>query len=391
MADFTNQLLISSIYHLLNFEKYPSFPVAAREAAIANNFQIVIFSQDYNPVFSVETRHILSIEDMVRKGIEADVKSGGKNTKLSYKGVTSYWGSLTLGEKSYYMMLVDNDDNYQQDDIYKLAEILELAMGMWNYTPERDLTAEWIRALRRGNTQLASTLMEELGIKESQLYGVYFVPAIEDKEAALKAMAAAEEKYGGHVHKVIETREVAGVLLNDAFSMSFGEPEWKSLAREMAEQAGAPKTFHVTGCRSVEDLSSAFKLINETEAFVQLIFPQKHSFSKYEMALANNCVSICMNGGSVKSFYLDLIEPLRLETKDAKSKQLIETLECFMLDSGMNAAKTAKLMKVHANTVQYRIKRIREILRVDITGNTIVPGLMTALAVSRIEKEVKSF
>ena len=72
MADFTNQLLISSIYHLLNFEKYPSFPVAAREAAVANNFQIVIFSQDYNPVFSVETRHILSIEDMVRKGIEAE-------------------------------------------------------------------------------------------------------------------------------------------------------------------------------------------------------------------------------------------------------------------------------------------------------------------------------
>ncbi len=48
-------------------------------------------------------------------------------------------------------------------------------------------------------------------------------------------------------------------------------------------------------------------------------------------------------------------------------------------------------MKVHANTVQYRIKRIRDILGVDITGNTIVPGLMTALAVSRIEKEVKSF
>ena len=98
-----------------------------------------------------------------------------------------------------------------------------------------------------------------------------------------------------------------------------------------------------------------------------------------------------MTGGSVKKYYKDLIVALNGEGSDAKTKQLFETLECFMLDSGMNAAKTATLMNVHANTVQYRIKRIREILGVDITGNTIVPGLMMALAVSRIEKDIKTF
>lgn len=391
MADFTNQLLISSIYHLLNFEKYPNFQVAAREAAIANNFQIVLFSLDYNPVFSVETRHTLAIEDVVRHGIESDIQNKEQNTKLKYKGVTTYWGAVNLRGQKYYMMLVDNDDNYQQDEIVKLAEILELAMGMWNYSPERDLTAEWIRALRRGNMQLAGNILKELGIKEDNLYGVYFVPNVKNKDEAIKVMASFEEQYGGRVLRVLETSEIAGVLLKSAFANNFGEPEWKALAKEMSDKSGAPKTFHVVGTRSIDELCSAFKLINETEAFVQLIFPQKHSFSKYEMALANNCVNICITGGSVKSFYLDLIEPLKREANDNKSKQLIETLECFMLDSGMNAAKTAKLMKVHANTVQYRIKRIRDILGVDITGNTIVPGLMTALAVSRIEKEVKSF
>ena len=37
---FSNSLITNSIYHLLNFEKYSSFPMAAREAALSNDFQI---------------------------------------------------------------------------------------------------------------------------------------------------------------------------------------------------------------------------------------------------------------------------------------------------------------------------------------------------------------
>ncbi len=390
MTDFTNQLLINSIYHLLNFEKYTSFQVAAREAAIANNFQIVLFSADFNPVFSVETRHVATIQDAIQKGIEIGIQQSSENRKVLFQGLTTYWGPLFLHDTKYYLMLVDNDDYYKQDDIIKLAEIIELAMGMWNYSPERDLNAEFIRALRRGNAQLAANLMTELGIQESELSGVYLVPNAR-REEALKILTMLEQKYGGRALRVVERNEVVGVVLKSQSEERFGEPEWKAMAKSMADSAGAPKTFHVMRAKNVDDLCSAFKLINETEAFVQLIFPYKHSFSKYELALTNNCINICMNGGSVKKYYQDLIAPLRLEGSDSKSKNLIETLECFMLDSGMNVTKTSKLMHIHANTVQYRLKRIREILGVDITANTIVPGLMTSLAVSRIEKEVKSF
>jgi len=389
MADFTNQLLLDSIYHLLNFEKYSNFQMAAREAALASNFQIVLFSEDFNPVFSVETRHSVSIEEVARKGIETNIQHSTENTKLLFNDVVTYWGAVNIKDKKYYLLLVDNEDCYSQEEIVKLAEIMELAMGMWNYLPERDLNAEFIRALRRGTTQLASNLMDEMGLTNEDLVGVYYVPNVK-KDEALKLLSSQEDKYSLKTIRVIETREVAGIILRSAGSSDFGEPEWKALAKGLSDQAGAPKTFHVIGTKNVDDLCAAFKLINETEAFVQLIFPYKHSFSKYELALANNCVSICMNGGSVKKYYQDLISALRLETKDSKSKQLIETLECFMLDSGMNAAKTAKIMKVHVNTVQYRIKRIREILGVDITGNTIIPGLMTALAVSRIQKEARN-
>lgn len=385
---FSNSLINNSIYHLLNFEKYSSFPAAIREAAVNNNFQVVLFSGDFNTVLTVETRHTVSIEDVVRMGIEQDIDKQAKNTHLDVKGLSTYWRPIHIGGVKYYLMLVDNDVHYTQDEIVKLAEIIELAMGMWNYTPERNITAEFIRTLRRGNRSLAYALMQELDITDAMCKGIFYVPGVQ-KEEGLKRLASFEKEYSIRTIKVTEGNEISGIVLDSPDAKQYGEAEWKQLALRMAE-AGADKTFHVSGLEGVEGMCNAFQVINETEAFIQLIFPHKRSFSKYELALASNCVNICMKGGPVKRNYLDLIKPFK-NTKDTKSRQLMETVETFILDAGLSTAKTARLLGIHANTVQYRLKRIKEILGVDISGNTIVPGLMVALAVSRIEKEVRSF
>ena len=73
---------------------------------------------------------------------------------------------------------------------------------------------------------------------------------------------------------------------------------------------------------------------------------------------------------------------------DNKGKQLLETLETFVLDAGMNSAKTSEFMGIHTNTVQYRLKKINEVLDVEITGNRVIPGLTIALALKRLEKVV---
>lgn len=385
---FSNSLITNTIYHLLNFEKYSNFPTAAKEAALNNAFQIVLFSADFNTLFSVETRHQVSISDVVRESTQRGLNVNQKQTQVTLFGLSTYWGPITIQDEKYYLLLVDNEDNYSKEDISKLAEIIELAMGMWNFSPERNPAAELIRALRRGNRNLAYTVMQELNLQQGDFKGVFFVPGVH-KEDGLRKLSAFEEKYKIKTLRIAEEGEIAGLLLNDPDTLEYGEAEWKAFAKEMSE-SGAAKTFHVLGTDGIEGMCSAFQLINETEAFIQLIFPYKHSFSKYELALAGNCVSICMNGGVVEKNYLDLIKPFK-DAKDAKGRQLMDTLETFILDAGLSTAKTARLMDIHANTVQYRIKRIKEILGVDITANTIVPGLMMALAVSRIEKEIRTF
>lgn len=385
---FSNSLINNSIYHLLNFEKYSSFQAAAREAAISNNFQIVLFSTDFNTVFSVETRHNTSIEEAVRRGIEKNVDKNSKNTRVDVNGLLTYWGPVTISSVKYYLMLADNENSYSQEEISKLAEIIELAMGMWRYKPERDITAEFIKALRRGNRSLAYSLKSEADFSEALVKGVYLVPSVE-KDAGLRMLTAFEQRFDISCLKIAEGDEISGVLLASDKEKSYGEAEWKELAASLSE-VGAKKMFHVNMLDGIDDASNAFQIINETEPFIQLIFPYKRSFSKYELALASNCVSISLKGGAVKKNYLDLLKPFKT-AGESKSRQLMETLETFVLDAGLNTAKTSRLMEIHSNTVQYRLKRIKEILGVDITGNTIVPGLMIALAIARIEKKVRSF
>ena len=79
-----------------------------------------------------------------------------------------------------------------------------------------------------------------------------------------------------------------------------------------------------------------------------------------------------------------LLDPFRKEG-DNKSRQLLETLETFVLDAGMNSGKTSEFMSIHTNTVQYRLKKINEILGAEITGNPVIPGLTISLALRRME------
>ena len=386
---FSNNLINGAIYHLLNFEKYSTFQQAAKQAAVNNNFQIVMFSDDFNVVFSVETRHTVSIEDAVRARLNrSDFEKNMKGARIDVRGLATYWGPVDIAGTRYYLMLADNDKYYTQEEMTKLGEIMELAMGMWNYAPTRDSAAEFIRALRRGNRGLAHTLLSELGLRESDLKGVFLLNGVK-KDETFQALSAFEEAHGLRSIKIAESDEIVGVVLGRD-EQSALDPEERELLAEQMHKCGARKIFIVRSVSGIEGLCNAFSLINETEAFVQFIFPRRSMFTKFELALASSCINVCMNGGSVKRSVLDLISPFK-DISDNKARQLMETLEVFILDAGLSSTRAAELMDVHVNTVQYRLKRIREILGVDITECTIVPGLMVALAVQRIEKEAGPF
>ncbi|MDD3167877.1 MAG: PucR family transcriptional regulator [Eubacteriales bacterium] len=382
--NFANRLISNTIFHLLNFEKHSNFQSAAREAAINNNFQMVILSEDFNPIFSVETRHRTTIAEAIRAGIERDLDKSTVYTRIDINGALTYWGPVSINGEKHYMFIVDNEDSYSPGEITKLAEILEIAMGMWKYSPVKDAKAEFIKALRRGNKSLAFCLREEAFGESDEILSVFCISGIV-RDDCLKKITAFEKKTGYEVLKIHEGDEIYGIILRVSSEKSEEMAESCTELYRQLQFNGSAIIFHVTGVDGIEGASDAYQLINEAWPFIQHIFPHQNIFTKYELALASNCINISIRSDSVKKNYMDLIAPFKA-VKEGKGKQLLETLEIFVLDAGLNTSKTARMMNIHSNTVQYRLKRIREILQADMMGTTIIPGLTVALAVERIEK-----
>ncbi len=389
-ATFNNNLINNTIYHLLDFEKHKTFQAAIKEAAVSNDFQIGLISKDFNPILVVETRNNVTVADAIRiLQKKSSGEAGAMYSMTNLNGVITYWGAVNIGDEKYFLLIVDNDDRYSSVEITKLAEIIELAMGMWKYTPERDVKAEFIKALIRGNKSLAYSLKDAMGIKADSILSVFYAKGVNTSDAR-KKMASYEERSGNEVLSIQDGVETYGLVLLDKPKDEHSGTKFSciELYDSLKELGKGVRIFHTTGIDGLEGAGDGFRLISETWTLVESVFPFKRVFSKYEMVLVSNCINIQVQGGYIKKNYLDLLEAFNKEMGENKAKQLLETLETFVIDAGMNSGKTSQFMGIHTNTVQYRLKKINEVLGADITGNRVIPGLTIALALKRLEKVI---
>ena len=227
----------------------------------------------------------------------------------------------------------------------------------------------------------------KIKISGDDILSVFFSKGI-DPDAESHIFSEFEKEEDLNVMKITEGDETYGMILtyDDEASDNNIKNRCVKLFNKLKGNKKA-RIFHVTGLNGIEGAGDAYRLISESWSFVQSVFPYKRVFTKYELTLVSNCINIQIQGGFVKKNYIELLEPFKAAGEN-KGKQLLDTLETFVLDAGMNSGKTAEFMGIHTNTVQYRLKRINDVLGVEITGNRVIPGLTIALALKRLERVV---
>lgn len=386
--NYSDNLLNNTIYHLLNFEKHSNFQSALKEAAVHNDYQVVLMTLEFNPILTIETRHKETIENAINVAKRKDITHSSVFTQVEISDVITYWGIIDINGEKHILMIVDDNDNYSAVEITKLAEVIELAMGMWKYTPERDSRAEFIKAAIRNDLSFCYTLVDEADMKNKIFLSSFYANGIDNSDF-IDIIDEYKMKYNLGILPLVEQNEFYGLIY---VSASEEKPmTLKNACLDMfdALKAGKPnvRIFHSTGIENLDNAVEGFKLINETWNYVETVFPYKRVFTKYEMSMVCNCMDIILQSSSLKKMYLDLLEPFSREVSSNKGKLLLETLETFVLDASMNSNKTAEFMSIHNNTVQYRLKRINEILGAEMTGNRIIPGLTMALALRRLEDQ----
>ena len=391
-SNLANDLINNTISNLMDFDRHRTFQEALNVAALKNDFQVVLISKDFNPILIAENRHKVSVADAVRKlQKKGTSKDRDRYSILDVEDIAAFWGTVIIDDEEYFLLIVDNEEKYAAVEITKLAEIIELAMGMWKYTPVRDAKAELIKALMRGNRSLAYTLKDEMNLTEFSPISIFYGKKIDVRR--LSEITETYEKKGCcEILTITEGEDTYGIILKSdvpSADNNLCKTECVNIYDEVKAISDDVRIFHATGLNGLEGAADGFNLINETCTFVESVFPYKKVFSKYEMVLVSNCINIQLQGGHIKRNYVSLLEPFMKEMGENKARQLLDTLETFVLDAGMNSGKTAELMKIHTNTVQYRLKRINEVLGAEITGNRVVPGLTIALSLQRLEKVVQ--
>ena len=322
----------------------------------------------------------ISIIEALAKGGNAGliVSSSNKNTELLSKK------TIKAAEAYGFPLVV-----LWEDSPYSCTDIivgLKAALSHWENSPDRDVKIELLNALRRGNKREALRLREDLAINGDSILSVFFAKGMLKKEA-LELLREFEADEDMEIIALTEEGETYGLVLKAGVSgkeeLLMEKNKCVALFNRIKEEKSI-RIFHVTGVAGLDGAIDGYRLIAETSSLVQTIFPYKRVFTKYELVLSGNCINIQIQGSQVKKNYMELLEPF-WGSGETKGRQLLETLETFVLDAGMNSGKTSEFMGIHTNTVQYRLKRSNDILGVEIMANRVIPGLTIALALRRLE------
>ena len=291
--NYSDNILNNTIYHLLNFDRHSNFPSAVREAALHNNYQIVLMTEEFNTILTVETRHLVKIEDAVSAARKLDAFSMNGFTRVEIEGVITYWGFINIKDKKYILVIVDNEDEYSSSEMAKLAQTIELAIGMWKYTPDRDSRAEFIKSAVRGDVSFCHTLLDESGLRGMQFSSAFYIKnAEENRDEFLNLLSACRIKTDCGMLITSEAGEIYGIVYAEG-GQDRGIEVKNACLKMFDELKGIckdEKVFHVTGMETLETCIDGFKMINKAAKYIEKIYPYKRMFSKYEISMVSDCV-----------------------------------------------------------------------------------------------------
>jgi|GEM_PF-3503715 len=139
----------------------------------------------------------------------------------------------------------------------------------------------------------------------------------------------------------------------------------------------------VDGMADLNELRGHHALIRRTLQPARQIFRTKNVFNRHDLGFVDNVLRIVAGGAETTRPYSSLVKKIREHGEDGAGR-LYETLETLILDANMSTAATASLLYLHQHTVQYRLRKIKDLLGDDVFQVSTQFELATALAIQRL-------
>lgn len=291
------------------------------------------------------------------------------------------------------LYIIKEGTTLREEQIRLSAETLQLSVELWSRQHSAPVRSELVRAILLDEPIKMRRLAEVLGIDVGKMHSMWLLrPTSPEAELTQEA-----------VHRANALLSAAGrTVLTDLYSgntdhrtdmiIFFNSPgsisERDSYAQELVSQLGDIVPCGVTltifhYLQTTAAVRTCYHMWDECIWDAQLIQPGARIFLGQDIEFTRRCRETIHLGERSVTHALAILDALH-EMKN--SKEYLRTLGVFLLDAGANVQRTAELMFVHKNTVQYRLRQISDGLGFNIGDMPASQPLYEALAISRLLK-----
>ncbi|ACL20231.1 PucR family transcriptional regulator [Desulfitobacterium hafniense] len=329
-----------------------------------------------------------------------------KNTVLSRPGVNNLEFTYDNEVMAARSQPIATDDGYSMnliflnlpekkvlgDAIAQAAELIQLSSSIWNFDIRQEGHREMLKAFFYDEPIKLKRIANGLHIDIDRLQTMWVLKSKADsptREALTlknsRLLALLKHFFNEHhIHAIADHFEDNVVALIEP---PYGETTMTSFLEEFMKtvQDESVRAFPVNcpGENAAGAFRKAYFEIQDNDGSAMTIYPSKRIINTHEIEFSGLCREIAEKGKEAIDEKLKVLRALGAQD-DFAGKELVSTLEVFLLDAEANVEQTSKLLFLHKSTIKYRIKKIKELLGCDIAKLPEAYSLYVAVAVKRL-------
>jgi len=297
-----------------------------------------------------------------------------------------------------YLLCIKEGGELQTNMCRQAAEVVQLFVNIWSK-----------RHGNVGREELISAILNDEPIKMRRLADILQI----DVESIHSMLLLLPEKPIGNnkilkdFNKRIQSKAKSYIeencrvsmtgVFNDVLVIFTGKEQQKgsydSMILALMEdlRASGEEVIMVSnpGLNNTREVRNAYITCVNNINYARCVFPDKYAITLQELRFAEECKEIISCGEEKIDSILSVLRPIS-DMEDEPSQELMNTLEIYLLDSGLNVIRTSELMFVHKNTIKYRIKKLSERFNFKINKMPETYDLYKAVAIRRLFYNLKT-
>ena len=340
-----------------------------------------------------------AIRNLLNQGTYTYHKYGKFNIRIGENSIIVHNTPIQIEKHSYmHLYVIDYENNICNAALEQIAESIKLCSSIWKYNPIEEVESRLVQAILNKDSALVNLMANKLKINTARICGFIqikqklYSQSILELHNISKKFKHDMDNLSIRILSYEQQNSIEMILLNKKDSNKIESSilfnEITDIASRVATQSDMVAII-ILDILGLEELNEEYKYIKKTGDVVQQVYPYKKNLSKYDVRFAGHCLNLISTQNGEVNKFKEILKSL-LEYDSTHGSNIVETLAVYVLDTGLNAQQTAKILFLHPNTVKYRIKKIESIFRNNIIYTPLLPMLSIALGIYRLSINNKS-